>query len=263
MRTVRLAVAVALATAGLAAPSSASGTASLVVDATGSAYVDVRFATPWTPVLWDVTTRGTYAYFGIRRHGSDTHVLQATRLAAWQAKGRPPGGASMTTGGGALPAGSYRVYVLSDNRAQGVLRFRGRGSMRVSASRAVTARAAYRPLSPLDAVRGAHRETFAHGRRTLAVLSVWSEGVAPVRLHLSSRLCLTPSGSTCSDPYAWGGGQGALSTEPTQGSWWEWWHTMTPRAAVLPPGAVDAVWESSPYGDVSSVETFLLTADLP
>jgi hypothetical protein len=92
--------------------------AALVLKGASSAYVDVEFSTPFTPLDSEVavSTEGTYAGYAI--YGLENGLRSGlVSIPAFDRTGQPFGPATFTLQR-ELPAGLYRVYLIADGESK-------------------------------------------------------------------------------------------------------------------------------------------------
>ena len=161
MRTAirRLGASLTLALAASAAPVSAAPTSGLVVTAPSNAYVELSFAraTRLDIGRWSATGSGTYTGFYLtsrdRQRPFEVGSIQVSGFAS-------PGFdsarlllgrdylASPDTPNRTVPAGRYRLYVLSDRAVRLTIPTPGTSTRTMTASRRASAAVAQGPLSP-------------------------------------------------------------------------------------------------------------------
>lgn len=273
---VLLGLAACLAVPGLSAVGNAAPRADgrLVITGARTSYVDIVLKRPTTEPIGaqgfqysDFETRGSYAAYVLRPLNGTGPWAGGHILAKWSFGDSPMGFQDMSDWG-ALKAGRYRLYLITDGPTTFRVTLPGYGdTIHGKPSKPFAASFGYRELGPtvsLGMDQLTDRQTFHRSRRTHAIVGFYNRNTLPATKDETDQ-CLTARGASCSDPAAYGGPGGGEGLRISGGPGWRQSLLMA-GYRVHPTGLlgdIDVVTDIRITGEATRISVFRVSAELP
>ena len=274
MRRIGVVVALAALCSQWTLPSPASADLSdgrLVIRGDRTAFVEVTLVRPTSDSIGsrgylnaDFTTQGSYAAYVMKPVDADGPRAAGALLTPWAFTGERPR-FSNHSDDRALPAGRYRLYLITDGATSFSVTLPGYGETIVAEPvTPFNATAEFRELGlgsappELQARQPFHRTAEMWGLSALLFDNMSGSGTVDMKW------CVTRRDRSCEEPDAYMPPTSSSAYAPTinpEGSRMQWTYIIRPTFGG-PPGEVDALWHAGGAYSAGRRSLFLLNADL-
>lgn len=256
----------------LAAHATPSTDGRLVVLGTRTSYVDLTLKRPTTDgvgsrgyLFADFTTRGSYAGYVLRPLDRPGPRAAGHLLQRWSS-GEHPQGFQDYSDGRALPAGRYRLYLITDGATRFSITLPGYGEVITARpTRSFPASFEYRELGPHVGLRSdIDAAPFVRTPLTHLLYGFYYRGSLPIA-KVDVEQCLTRRGSSCDSPDAYHGPFSGFCNAALVGRGPVWMQCMNFMGSDVAPdtrGPLDLVTRPEVLVESSRFSVFRLAAEL-